>query len=665
MKKILFFAATATMLFAACTNEDSVAPQTGAETALEDGAVGFDVYLPGATAQTRAGRAGVMTTGILQQTGFGIYGYQTSGKRTGTGTSGDPFVDPGYVAGQVPNYMWNQQVNFNEGAAGWYYAPLKYWPNETYNDSQTTPTETAGMPDQTDRNNLDRLTFFAYAPWVSTNGGTNQATAAPINSKLEAGAGVGITQITNNEGKHADIHGELIDNPAIKYVTATDPDYSVDLLWGVAPAGGLNYTAVNGKAVKVDEGMPLIDLTKPAVNTNIKFQFQHALARLGVKVVLAADQVAPGGQFDYGNTKVTIEKIEVKGNFGTSGYLDLNNTPTGKNVANWIAKNKADGSDPAALNPVLTIDASHGLAPHLVYNATTAGDKKQQEVTGVTTTLADAIKVRSLYDANYIDDCATKETAPAYSATRPYFADAADIAKATSPYATYEFSKNNDLYYFHMYKTNNGVAYTDITNVINTTYPNATFWENPTAIYSTARANLRKVVESGAVAGQISLVTAKAYKNAYRQSGNTYYATGQPVQIGDYVFFNGSAEVEELTPVNAPKAASTSNYYAAKPNYFMVIPSQAMGSDTDEDKANRTLKVKITYYVSTTDDNVANKVVYTKNEVEKDVVLPHMKNGVAYDLRLILGLTSVKVEADVADWVTTGAEVNLPQNISE
>ena len=654
MKKILLFAATATMLFAACTNEDLVAPQTGAETALEDGAVGFDVYLPGAAAQTRAGRAGVMTTGVLQQTGFGIYGYQTD--------------NVGYSAGMVPGYMWNQQVNFNKGAAGWYYAPLKYWPNETKNDSQITPTNPAGMPDQDSKTSLDRLTFFAYAPWVNATNDAEKAAAAPINANLEAGAAVGITQITNNAGVHKDIHAALIDNPAIKYVTATDPDYSVDLLWGVAPAGGLSYQNVSGGITTVDEGMPLIDLVKPAVNTNIKFQFQHALARLGVKVVLAADQVAPGGKFDYGNTKVTIEKIEVKGNFGTSGYLDLNNKTKGKNVANWIAKNKADGSAPAALNPVLTIDASHGLAPHLVYDSDknpATGVKSQQVVTGVTLEQADAIKVRSLYDANYSDDCATKEKAPAYSATRPYFAVAADIAKATSPYATYEFSKNNDLKYFHMYKTNNGVAYTDITDVINTTYPNATFWENPTAIYSTAKANLRKVVESGAVAGQISLVTAKAYKNAYRKSGNTYYATGQPVQIGDYVFFNGSAEVVELTPVNAPKTASSNYYYAAKPNYFMVIPSQAMGLDTPEDKANRTLKVKITYYVSTTDDNVANKVVYTKNEVEKDVVLPHLKNGVAYDLRLILGLTSVKVEADVADWTTTGAEVNLPQNISE
>lgn len=650
MKKILFFAATVTMLFAACTNEDLVAPQTGAETTLEDGAVGFDVYLPGATAQTRAGRAGVMTTGVLQQTGFGIYGYQTD--------------NVGYSAGMVPGYMWNQQVNFNKGAAGWYYAPLKYWPNETKNDSQITPTQAAGMPDQDSKSSLDRLTFFAYAPWVKATNDAEKAAAAPINTNLEAGAAVGITQITNNAGVHKDIHAALIDNPAIKYVTATDPDYSVDLLWGVAPAGGLSYQNVSGGTTTVDEGMPLIDLVKPAVNTNIKFQFQHALARLGVKVVLAADQVAPGGKFDYGNTKVTIEKIEVKGNFGTAGYLDLNNKTTGKNVANWIAKNKADGSAPAALNPVLTIDKTHGLAPHLVYDADknpASGTKSQQVVTGVTLNQADAIKVRSLYDAEYADNCATAETGTSekklkYSPTRPYFTSQAGIATTPTPtYATFnDFSKAANTTYLHKFVTNNGVAYTNITGTINTTYPNATVWED---IYKISTGSIREVGNG------VTLAVAKEKKcEAYRKVGNTYTATGQPVQTGDYVFSDGVNKVNPTKEL-APEHAGT--YYKAMPNYFMVIPSQAMGLDTDEDKANRTLKVKITYYVSTTDENVANKVVYTKNEVEKDVVLPHLKNGVAYDLRLILGLTSVKVEADVADWVTTGAEVNLPQNISE
>lgn len=628
-KSYLFLAAASAIALTACQSDDSLLAEQP-KAAVEQVGVGFDVYVPNATNQTRAGRAGVMTTGTLQQTGFGIYGYQTDNND--------------YTAGVVPNYMWNQQVNFNKGAAGWYYAPLKYWPNETKNDSQTTPTQAAGMPDQYSKSSLDRLTFFAYAPWVSAEASTGVASV--INSNLEAGASVGITRITNNEGKNSDFSTKVKD-PIIKYVTATDPNNSVDLLWGVAPAGGLNYTAVNGKAVKVDEGMPLINLTKPAVNTNMKFQFQHALARLGVKVVLAADQVAAGGTFDYGNTKVTIEKIEINGPFGTLGYLNLNNSVA--NIANWTKKNKADGSDK---NPVLTIDADHGLAAHLCYDANknTSDAHTQQAVTGVTTTLADAIQVSSRYDADYPDEYVVKEETPSYDPTRPYFATQADVKNKN--YAKFaNWTRNPGAILLRKHETNQGVSYTvlNIDGDNYTTYPYAMVWDDN--IYQINYAKIHQVTSDEFAASTYDSNT------AYRLVGSVYTATGTIPQVGDYVF------TDNLTKVEAPTCTESTTYYKAKPNYFMVIPTQT--ATTVGDAESRTLKVKITYYVSTKDASLADNIVYTKNVVEKDVVLPHLKNGVAYDLRLILGLTSVKVEADVADWTTTGAEVNLPQNTAE
>jgi len=36
--------------------------------------------------------------------------------------------------------------------------------------------------------------------------------------------------------------------------------------------------------------------------------------------------------------------------------------------------------------------------------------------------------------------------------------------------------------------------------------------------------------------------------------------------------------------------------------------------------------------------------------IEKDVVFPSLANGKSYNLNLILGLTSVKMEAEVDDW---------------
>jgi len=633
MKKILLFAATATMLFAACTNEDLVAPQTGAETALEDGAVGFDVYVPGATAQTRAGRTNVMTTTTMQQTGFGIFGYQTDETQK-------DFSKPGYVSGtSKPNYMWNQQVNYSASPSAWYYSPLKYWPNETNNDLQS-----AMMPDVDKHHNLDRLTFFAYAPWVKANG-TN-GLASNVNDGVGAKETAGIYRLTAQDGKQY-TDGSASD-AQITYNVATDPNESVDLLWGVAPHGGISYKNVAGSTTTIGEGLPLIDLVKPAVNTTLKFQFQHALARFGVKVVLAADQVASGGEFDYANTKVTIEKIELKSEgFGTNGMLNLKNTV--KFEPNWKYKNKADGSTG---NPVLTIEKGKGLAEHLCYNEAKNNGvaNEQQEVTGVTTDQADAIQVTSKYDAQNPDYYVSKLTDPKYSPITPFFAAQGDVVRTggdAPSYATYNgWTKDPYLTYLQKCVTNNGVAYTDISETINATYPTATVWKE---IYTLDHA-IKKVTAGNKA--QVATLT------AYRKVGNTYTTTGQKPEIGDYVFWTGYG-TSDAAPVTVPVPQVTGTYYAANPNYFMVIP---YNGDSDELKK---IYVKITYYVSTTDENVANKVVYTKNEVEKEVALPHLKNGVAYDLRLILGLTSVKVEADVADWTTTGATINLPQNISE
>ena len=651
MKKILLFAATVTMLFAACTNEDLVAPQTGAETTLEDGAVGFDVYVPGATAQTRAGRVNVMTTPFLQRTGFGIFGYQTDNQGYAPGTS-------------KPNYMWNQQVFFNSGASGWYYSPLKYWPNETKNDSQNPA---AGMANQPGSDTyVDKLSFFAYAPYV--NAVSSNGRALKINSELETKEEntQGITYLSNEEGKinTTPITGvdayDVLNDPKVAYSVAYDPNYSVDLLWGVAPAGGLTYNSVangvtSGAAkngvVTIEEGKPLINLIKPAVNTNLKFQFQHALARLGVKVVAAVDQVAAGGVFDYGNSKITIEEISIQGNYGVKGVLNMNNTE--KNTSNWGHVVKGN----TYANAIKLNAAYNSLAEHLRYDATknpATGSKSQQTHTGVTTDLADAIQVSSIKDERY-SDYTTQYVAGklTYSPTTPYFGGATTNATKTYvPFHSGTFPGTTDVTYFYSFTADNTAtakkSYTEITlNAAAITYPNALVWKNVCGISSTF---IKKISDA-------TDMTTYASNTAYRKVGKTYTPTGQKPEVGDYVFVNGS-NVDEV-PTSVPAPTQDATRYLAKPNYFMVIPTNS------EALADRTLKVKIIYYVSTTDTKLKDRIVYTKNEVEKDVVLPHLKNGVAYDLRLILGLTSVKVEADVADWVTTGAEVNLPQNISE
>jgi len=339
MKKSLFFFAAAALALTACTSEDDIL-QTGQTKQVATQEVGFDVYVPGSTNQTRSGRPNVITTGTMQETGFGVFAYQTDNE--------------GYTASKAnPNFMWNQQVNWNNTASGWYYAPLKYWPNETTNDSQSTP---AGMNNADSPANTDKLTLLAYAPWVSVNGTTGKADqkyfSAPTN--YETRNDVSIIYTTNNAGKlnknnGADDYWDVND-AKIWYKVATNPNQSVDLLWGVAPVGGLTYTSVaknltdgtniKSGVVSIAEGMPLVDLIKPAVNTTLKFQFQHALARLGVKVVAAVDQVAAGGKFDTGNSKITIESIKIYGNFATQGILDLKNTEA--NTSLWLEKTMAN-----------------------------------------------------------------------------------------------------------------------------------------------------------------------------------------------------------------------------------------------------------------------------------------------------------------------------------
>ena len=640
MKKNLFFAAAVSaLMLTACSSENDVVQNTAPQTKVQELALGFDTYTPAAT-QTRAGRANVMTTTTMQMTGFGVFGYQSDGTHS----------DGTYAVGDVPNYMWNQQVNYNSTSNGWYYAPLKYWPNETKNDSQISQ---AMMPDLSTHNNLDRLTFFAYAPWVSADGSTGAVT--PLNTDIEAPTTEGITVMTKNNGMFG-ATGPT--DPKLLYeVNKTNPNKAVDLLWGVAPVGDLSYTAVNKLETKVNEGFPLIDLTKPAVNTNIKFLFQHALARFGFKVVLASDQVSAGGNFDFGSTKVTIQEIDIEGNFGYYGYLNLNNTSTGKNIANWESVIAAKDANKL----VISGDA---LAEHLRYLSSEKDAKSQQSHTGVTTEYADVLQVSSVKDNRY-NMYSIQEDAPAYSATRPYFATATDNATTPGPtYAAYNtWAPDGDYTYFYKTIMNTGkAAYTEI--VPSVTYPYATVWKANT-IFKIKNSAMFKVIaddDTTTPAPTITYTSAASQPVAqiYRKVNGTFIPTGQKAEVGDYILpAEGSANFV-AEPV--PTLTAGNKLWKAIPNYFMVIPTNWKSPQT---KADRTIKVKITYWVSTKDENLNGGIVYTKNEVEKEIELPSLDNGKSYNIKMILGMTSVKFEADVADWTTTDAELNLPQNTAE
>ena len=93
--------------------------------------------------------------------------------------------------------------------------------------------------------------------------------------------------------------------------------------------------------------------------------------------------------------------------------------------------------------------------------------------------------------------------------------------------------------------------------------------------------------------------------------------------------------------------------------YFMFIPGTAT--------ADKPLKVKITYYTTTDDPNLATGYTRVENVITKSISATDglkFEAGKAYTLNLVLGMTSVKVSATVADWTDgSSTQVDLPINV--
>lgn len=627
MKKYLFFAATA-MLFAACSNEEITSPNTG-ETAIAEKAVGFDVYVPGATG-TRAGLEGTMTTTRLQRSeanggGFGVYAFLTEDAVAAAGdvasTQATSYTP---TAGQDPNFMANEKILWNTTNLGWYYSPLKYWPNETDNDSQTTPAIMEGSTPK----HLDRLTFFAYAPYVSAGSGAT-----------------GITAITDNNGQ---LSSTDVTDPTIAWVANTDdadvnPDEGVDLLWGVAPAGGLTYTAVNGTTVTVDEGKPLINMIKPDVNTSMKFLFNHSLARFGFTVVAAVDQVSAGGELDP-NTKITINSLKITGPFGSTGELNLNNGDHA-NVANWTKIKSASitgSSTDTGTDEVLTLtgtNATSAIAPHLRW--TSPHDVPvAQPVVGVTTAKQDLLRPST----KWFNKLAA---APVYNPGKKYFTDAAGTTEA---HASYTVQSSDNIY------TESAGVYSQASGTINT--PNYPADQTATAYYSL------EDDETFAVSTTDPGVAGVKY---YTKSGGVYTNVATPTWPNTEVYYTVKATKLNLSDIDFEYSG---DIYEAERNYVYVVPTNNInalnsGLTSDQALALRTIEVQIEYYITTEDAKLAAGRAQTKNVITKEVVLPSLQNGKTYNLNMVLGLTSVKIEAEVDDWKVVNGQVDLPQNTAE
>ncbi len=362
--KILLFAAVATIL-AACTKDDGFSNASYESVkALEPVPVAFGTYM-GDAATTRAGYVGNIpdvATLVDDAVEFGVFAYYTGNnfypgtKEVGAGDIAAVFSTDHLFA----NFMYNQKIEGVELSTtpsvtySWSYSPVKYWPNETTSDNNGATS-----------NRKDKVSFFAYAPYVAV---TQVTTNAKDGANATETGTSGITKLSGNafEG-----------NPTVTYVLDNNGK-NVDLLWGTAgatdpdvlgtaqPAGTgiVQYgTGFDGNA-KVN-----INLTKQKVAGSttdpgqIKFDFRHALAQLGGKanagLLIQTDEDVAGNI--GAETRVTVKSITIATqdtkDMPKQGTFDL---ATG--VWNSVTPSPSDNTTYLELTHIINNDESNNAA---------------------------------------------------------------------------------------------------------------------------------------------------------------------------------------------------------------------------------------------------------------------------------------------------------------
>lgn len=274
MKKIYVFAALAAAVFASCAKTEDTHKSTSPGTPVSFGAY---TAKPATKVGGEAGNQTLITLGNASKSGFGVFCFYSD--NSSSGSTND------YAAGSpsnfTPNFMWNQRVQGNgDGSAAptaWSYAPIKYWPNE-YNASVTNQ-------------GIDKLTFFAYAPWVDATKDTGN-----VASETE-----GITHISDYDD---------VGDPTLTYVIPASVTNHVDVLYADA-----TY---------------LKNLTKPAGNSAVSIPFKHALTSVVFRVQAYVDShnntanLSDEGYDIASGTTVTLKEIYFGGNtVYPSGTLNL------------------------------------------------------------------------------------------------------------------------------------------------------------------------------------------------------------------------------------------------------------------------------------------------------------------------------------------------------
>ena len=278
MKRYITLLAAAALV--ACSNEELSTPENNLATS--EAPVNFEVYTQ--RGLTRAGTAGDITNDNIGGIGFGVFAYYTAGAQ--------------YDQKATPNFMYNEHVT-KDGEA-WKYEPVKYWPNEYGSNAKS--------------DEIDRLSFFAYAPWTDVD---------PTTGNVVGDQSHNIVAVNKYSATG---------DPLVKYVVDTNPASSVDLLWGVAAENAADkYSPIDpNNTVTITPGKPFIDLVKPSkpTDSSMSFNLKHALAKVKVTIDFIADAETPDGPSGTiypEETRIYVRSFQMDG-FALKGALNLNNS---------------------------------------------------------------------------------------------------------------------------------------------------------------------------------------------------------------------------------------------------------------------------------------------------------------------------------------------------
>ena len=324
------------MMMGSCAKDDTAVVQSIDQyVAQKPVPVTFSTYNADA-ATTRAGTPGSINLDAqLKTKGFGVFAFYTENTNFN--------YMPVAARNLIPDFMYNERIAWDTTNNKWdYFDPddQKYWPNDFAGNGNDVDTHGATGT------KLNYISFFAYAPYAGT---FNQNTPTAKDGATPAtGFGDGTTSgIIAASGNN--FHGD----PVVTYRMSSDATKVVDLVWGTAGGSDANVvstTAQNGGNVtrSVDNGTVTlgvlaedptnIDMTKQKTNGKVKFNFKHALAKVGgsadgasainagltVDLLIDTDgqTTSPATADKPNKTKVTVRSITITHNDSLTGtYL--------------------------------------------------------------------------------------------------------------------------------------------------------------------------------------------------------------------------------------------------------------------------------------------------------------------------------------------------------